>query len=156
MFLGLWNTVLIVKYRPYCEIPSFFTTESFRRLTFKSLNLRLLMSYIYIYIYIYIYDISSLRVNEQAKFNSNKSPTRCNNFPVYYPEVYLQLNIFRAFSRLSSRTQWLQLQPLVLPSYCGDSRAVFVIGPVITDHFIHSHGDTLFAHFFLCFADRAF
>jgi hypothetical protein len=30
---------------------------------------------------------------------SNKSPTRCNNFPVYYPDVYLQLNMFRAFSR---------------------------------------------------------
>ena len=27
-----------------------------------------------------------------AQFNSNKSPTRCNNFPVYYPDVYLQLN----------------------------------------------------------------
>jgi len=29
----------------------------------------------------------------------NKSPTRCNNFPVYYRDVYLQLNMFRAFSR---------------------------------------------------------
>jgi hypothetical protein len=26
--------------------------------------------------------------------NSNKSPTRCNNFTVYYPDVYLQLNMF--------------------------------------------------------------
>ena len=26
--------------------------------------------------------------------NSNKSPTRCNSFPVYYPDVHLQLNIF--------------------------------------------------------------
>ena len=30
-------------------------------------------------------------------FNSNKSPTRCNNFSVYYPEVCLQFNMFRAF-----------------------------------------------------------
>jgi hypothetical protein len=37
--------------------------------------------------------------------------------------------MFRAFSRPSSRAQWLQLQPLVLPSYRGDSRAVFVVGP---------------------------
>jgi hypothetical protein len=41
-----------------------------------------------------------------------------------YPDVCLQLSIFRAFSRPSSRAQWLQWQPLVLPSYRGDSRAV--------------------------------
>jgi len=58
------------------------------------------------------------------KYNSNKSPTRCNNFPVYYPDVYLQLNKFRAFSLPSSGAQWLQWQPLVLPSYRGDSCAV--------------------------------
>jgi hypothetical protein len=28
-------------------------------------------------------------------YNSNKLPTRCNNFPVYYPDVYLQLNMFQ-------------------------------------------------------------
>ena len=61
-------------------------------------------------------------------FNSNKSATRWNNFPVYYPEVYLQLNMFRAVSRPSSGAQWLQWQPLVLPSYRGDNRAVFVVG----------------------------
>jgi len=38
-------------------------------------------------------------------YNSNKSPTRCNNFSVYYPDVYLQLNMFRAFSRPSSGAQ---------------------------------------------------
>ena len=38
--------------------------------------------------------------------------------------------MFRAFSRPSSEAQWLQWQPLVLPSYRGDSRAVFVVGPV--------------------------
>jgi hypothetical protein len=41
-------------------------------------------------------------------FNSNKSPTSCNNFSVYYPDVCLQLNMFRAFSRPSSGAQWLQ------------------------------------------------
>jgi hypothetical protein len=62
-------------------------------------------------------------------FNSNKSPTWCNNFSIYYPEVCLQLNMFRAFSRPSSGAQWLQWQLLILPSYRGDSRAVFVVGP---------------------------
>ena len=63
---------------------------------------------------------------------SNKSQTRCNNFPVYYPDGCLQLNMFRAFSRPSSGAQWLQWQSLVLPSYRGDNRAVFVVGPFIT------------------------
>ena len=40
-------------------------------------------------------------------FNSNKSPTWCNNFSVYYPDVCLQLNMFRAFTRPSSGAQWL-------------------------------------------------
>ena len=62
-------------------------------------------------------------------FNSNKSPNWCNSFSVYYPDVSLQLNMFPAFSRPSSGAQWLQWQPLVLPSYRVDSRAVFVIGP---------------------------
>ena len=60
-------------------------------------------------------------------FNSNKSPTRCNSFSVYYPDVYLQLNMFWAFSRPLSGVRWLQWQPLVLPSYRGDTRAVFVV-----------------------------
>jgi hypothetical protein len=30
-------------------------------------------------------------------FSSNKSPIRCRNFPVYYPDFYLQLNMFWAF-----------------------------------------------------------
>jgi hypothetical protein len=62
-------------------------------------------------------------------FNSNKSPTWCNSFSVYYHDVCLQLNRFRAFFRPSSGAQWLQWQPLVLPSYRVDSRAVFVVGP---------------------------
>ena len=41
-------------------------------------------------------------------FNSNKSPTWCNNFSVSYPDVCLQNNMFRAFSRPSSGAQWLQ------------------------------------------------
>jgi hypothetical protein len=51
-------------------------------------------------------------------------------FSVYYPVVYLQLNMFRMFSRPLSGAQRLQWQPLVLPSYRGDSRAVFVAGPI--------------------------
>ena len=62
-----------------------------------------------------------------SKINSNKSQTRCNSFSVYYPDIYLQLDMFRAFSRPSSGAQWLQWQPLVLPSYRGDSRAVCVV-----------------------------
>jgi hypothetical protein len=62
-------------------------------------------------------------------FNSNKSPTWCNNFSVYIPDVCLQLNMFRAFSRPSSGAQWLNWQPLVLPSYRCDSRVVFVVAP---------------------------
>jgi hypothetical protein len=74
-------------------------------------------------------------------FNSNKSTTWCNSFSVYYPDVCLQLNMFRTFSRPSSGVQWLQWQPLVLPSYRGDSRAVFVVGPalVITIFMVGSH-----------------
>ena len=44
--------------------------------------------------------------------------------PVYYLDVYLQLNMFRAFSRPSSGAQQLQQQPLVLPSESGVSSAV--------------------------------
>jgi len=67
--------------------------------------------------------------HQSFTFNSNKSLTWCNNFSVHYPDVCLQLNTFWAFSRPSSGAQWLQWQPLVLPSYRGDSRAVFVVGP---------------------------
>jgi hypothetical protein len=49
-------------------------------------------------------------------FNSNKSPTWCNSFSVYYPDVSLQLNMFWAFSRPSSGAPWLQWQPLVGPA----------------------------------------
>ena len=41
-------------------------------------------------------------------YYSNRSPPRCNSFSVYYPDVYLQLNMFRAFSRPSSGAQRLQ------------------------------------------------
>jgi hypothetical protein len=73
-------------------------------------------------------------INQQVQdtntyYLSNKSPTRCNNFPVYYPDVCLQLNMLRAFSRPSSGAQWLRWHPLILPSYRGDSRVVFVVGP---------------------------
>jgi hypothetical protein len=63
-------------------------------------------------------------------FHLNKSPTWYKNVSVYYPNICLQLSMFREFSRPSSEAQWLQWQPLALPSYRGDSRAVFVVGPV--------------------------
>ena len=50
-------------------------------------------------------------------------------FSSLFSDVYLQLNMFRAFYRPSSGAQWLQWQPLVLTSYRGDNRAVFVVGP---------------------------
>ena len=43
--------------------------------------------------------------------------------PVYYLDVYLQLNMFRASSRPSSGAQQLQWQPLVFPSERDDSSA---------------------------------
>jgi hypothetical protein len=74
-------------------------------------------------------------------FHPNKSPTWSNSFSVYYSDVCLQLNMFRAFSHPSSGAQWLQWRPLVLPSYRGDSRAVFVVGPagptMNTQHVYH-------------------
>ena len=50
-------------------------------------------------------------------------------FSSLFSDVYLQLNMFRTFSRQSSGAQWLQWQPLVLPWYRGDSRAAFVVRP---------------------------
>jgi hypothetical protein len=76
-------------------------------------------------------DVRLKTTNKINSNNSNKLPTRYNNFSVYYPDVCLQLNMFRAFSLPSSGAQWFQWQPLVLPSYRGDSRAVFVVGPII-------------------------
>jgi len=50
--------------------------------------------------------VTELYPHKQTEnMNSNKSPTRCSNFPVYYPDVYLQLNMFRASSRPSSGSQ---------------------------------------------------
>jgi len=46
-----------------------------------------------------------LKTLSDILYSSNKSPTRCNNFPVYYLDVYLQLNMFRAFPRPSSGAQ---------------------------------------------------
>jgi hypothetical protein len=56
---------------------------------------------------------------------SNKSPTRCNNFQYYYPDVYLELNMFRAFSRPSSGAHdcsyslWLHLRIVVTVVLCS-------------------------------------
>jgi hypothetical protein len=45
-------------------------------------------------------------------------------FLKFITDVYVQLNMFQASSRPSSRAQQLQEQPLVLPLECGDSSAV--------------------------------
>ena len=45
--------------------------------------------------------------------------------------------MFPAFCRPSSGAQWLQCQPLVLPLYRGDSRAVFVVGRRRKQHDCH-------------------
>ena len=86
----------------------------------------------------------------KKEIQTNRQPD-VTVFQFYYPDVYLQINMFRAFSRPSSGAQWLQWQPLVLPSYRGDSRAVLVVGLTINYaptavkhmcikqfHFIHS------------------
>ena len=55
--------------------------------------------------------------------------------PTIFQFIILTFNYsstcFGEFCRPLSGAQWLQWQPLVLPSYRGDSRAVFVVGPVI-------------------------
>jgi hypothetical protein len=43
--------------------------------------------------------------------------------------LFLQLNKFLSFSSPSSGALWEQWQPLVLPSYRGDSCAVFMVEP---------------------------
>jgi hypothetical protein len=80
---------------------------------------------------IWIFQVSLTFWHRSFQFNSNKLPTWSNNFSVYYPEVCLHLNMFRTFTRPSSGAQWLQWQPLVLPSYRGDSRTVLVVGPAV-------------------------
>jgi hypothetical protein len=43
---------------------------------------------------------------EEILDNVHKNqPTRCNHFSGYYPDVYLQLNVFLVFSRPSSGAQ---------------------------------------------------
>ena len=64
------------------------------------------------------------RPNISCHFNSNKSPTRCNNFSSLLLDVYLQLNMFRASSRPKSGAQQLQYHLLVLPSERSDSSSV--------------------------------
>jgi hypothetical protein len=74
-------------------------------------------------------------------YSSNKSRTRSNSFSVYFSDVCLQLNMFRTFFRPSSGAQWLQWQPMVLPSYRGDSRVFFVVGPAGPPD--HEHNTTI-------------
>ena len=53
---------------------------------------------------LFIWSKSCKLWHRSFKFNSNKSPTWCNNFSVYYPDFCLQLNMFRAFSRPAGPT----------------------------------------------------
>jgi hypothetical protein len=70
----------------------------------------------------------TVNIEDNVWFNSNRSPTRCNNFPVYYPDVYLQLNMFWAFSRPSSGAQWFPIigpttnTARLSPRYAGKTR----------------------------------
>jgi len=61
-------------------------------------------------------------------FSSNKSPTRCKNFSSFIILAFIySSHMFGASLCPSSGAQQLQSQPLVLPSYCGDSRAIRVL-----------------------------
>ena len=66
-----------------------------------------------------------LNLINQIRVNSNKSPTRCNNFPVYYPDAYLQLNMFRAFSAHNQELNdcsgdlWFTLGIVVIAVLCS-------------------------------------
>jgi hypothetical protein len=75
-------------------------------------------------------------------FNSNKSTTWCNNFQFIILTFVYSSTCFGRFSRQSSGAQWLQWQLLVLHSYRGDSRAVFVVGPAGRSYHEHSPTNT--------------
>jgi len=56
----------------------------------------------------HLYILMTLQKRHIARCNSDKSSTRCNNFSSILLDVYLQINMFRASSRPSSRAQQLQ------------------------------------------------
>ena len=68
--------------------------------------------------------LDSIFVTITSHFILINQPTRCNSLSNLLLDLYVQLNMFRASSRLSSGTQQLQQQPLVLPVERGDSSAV--------------------------------
>jgi len=124
-----WQSFISSRYFPYFEQPDdlslilkYFTTWLQWRLYETNSHFTSLLTSLTANLYLNFW-------HRSFTFNSNKSQTWCKHFSVYYPDVCLQLNMFRAFSRPSSRAQRLQWQPLVLPSYRGDSRTVFVVGP---------------------------
>jgi hypothetical protein len=73
---------------------------------------------------ILIYNVSNFW-HRSFTFNSNKSPNECNNFSVYYPDVCLQLNMFRAFFRHyqelndCSGSFWFYLRIMVIVVLCS-------------------------------------
>ena len=115
--------------------PAVFTTIRYKRSILSNTTLQCYTTTCYMLRFIRTSSGTFTATVSTTQANSNKSPTTCNNLSVYYPDVYLQLNMFRALSRPTSGVQWLQWQPLVLPSYRGESRVVFVVGD-------DSHHDT--------------
>jgi len=53
---------------------------------------------------------TKLHIKWLHNFQFKQTTNQMQQFPVYYPDVYLQLNMFRALSRPSSAAQWLQWQ----------------------------------------------
>jgi hypothetical protein len=73
----------------------------------------------------YFFTITLTFWHRSFTFNSNKSPISCTNFPVYYPDVYLQLNMFLTFSphhqelNDCSGSLWFYLRIVVTAVLCS-------------------------------------
>jgi hypothetical protein len=81
-----------------------------------------------------IQNISLTFWHRSFTFNSNKSPTCCNRFSVYYPDVCLQLNMFLAFSPHDqelndcSGSLWFYLRIVVIVVLCSWSGRLLMLG----------------------------
>jgi len=51
---------------------------------------------------------------KKEKNFSNRSPTRCNNFSVYYPDVYLQLNSYHHDTKVKAEAATAVVELLVM------------------------------------------
>jgi hypothetical protein len=75
-------------------------------------------------------------------FNSNKSPTWCNIFFQFIILTFIYSSTsFGRFPAHHQKLQCLHWQTLVSPSYCGEGRAVFVVGPAGRPN--HEHSTTV-------------